>query len=125
MSDNVLPNLQGYALIQHDETNTARASCILDTVAGIHDDTGDVNTSYSATFPSMFQVDPVPVGTVVEVQAKIHVNATWIPIWTSSAGDPHYLGQWSMPYNFMRAVRTSGTGDVKVFQAMFPPDHIG
>lgn len=125
MSNNVLPNLAGESLIKSDEQNVARASCILDTSAGIYDADFDENTSYSATFPSMFQVDPVPSGTVVEVQVKIHHAAAWVTIWTSSDADPHYVAQWSMPFNYMRAVRTSGTGMVKAFQAMFPPDHIG
>jgi hypothetical protein len=125
MSDNVLPNLNGYALIEHDEENAARASCVLDTAAGIYDLDEDVNTSHSATFPAMFQVDPVPVGTVVEVQAKIHRDAQWIKLWASTAPSPSFIAQWSMPYNFVRAVRVSGTGAVKAFQAMFPPDHIG
>ncbi len=124
MSDNVLPNLLGLALVENDEQPVARSSCILNTVTGINED-GEVNTSHTATFPAMFQVDPVPAGTVVEVQAKIHKDATWITIWTSSDPEPAYLSQWSMPYNFMRAVRTSGTGAVKAYQAMFPSDQMG
>lgn len=124
MQGDVLPNLQGLALVQNDEQNFARASCILDTSIGLHDSNGDINTSYSASFPAMLQVDPVLPGTVAQVQAKIHKDAAWIPLWTSSITDDHYLEAWSMPYNFMRVVRLSGTGVVKAYQAMFTPDHM-
>lgn len=121
---NVLPNLNGVALIHSDEQSISRSSCILDTTAGLYDSNGTVNTSYTATFPSMFQVNTVPVGTVVVVQAKVHPSAEWNTIWTSSAQTPAYLATFQMPYNFMRAVRTSGTGDVKAFQAMYIPDNM-
>lgn len=124
MQGDVLPNLQGLALVQNDEQNFARASCILDTSTGLHDSNGDVNTSYSATFPAMLQVDPVPNGTVAQVQAKIHKDAAWITLWTSNGSSTYYLEAWSMPYNFMRVVRLSGSGDVKAYQAMFTPDHM-
>jgi hypothetical protein len=124
-TNNVLPNLEGYSLINSDEQNFARSNCIWDTSKGLFDDTEDINTSYSATFPAMFQVNTVPTETVVQVQAKIHYEAEWLTLWTSSEADPHYISQWSMPYNFMRAIRTSGTGDVKAFQTMFAPDHVG
>lgn len=124
MQGDILPNLQGLALVQNDEQNFARSSCILDTSIGLHDSNGDVNTSYSASFAAMLQVNPVPSGTVAQVQAKIHKDADWIPLWTSNDSSPHYLEVWSMPYNFMRVVRLSGTGVVKAYQAMFTPDHM-
>jgi len=124
-TDNILPNLNGYALLHSDEQNCIRGSCILDTANNLHDSNGDINVSHSATFPAMFQVNTVPTGTVVKVQAKIHYAAEWLDIWTSSDADPHFIMQWSMPYNFVRAIRISGVGDVKAFQAMFAPDHIG
>ena len=121
-SDNILPNLSGYALINTAEQPWALTACLLDTTASIGI---DADTSHASLFAVMFQVDPVPTGTIVVVQAKIHPNAQWIPIWTSSDADPHFLQTYQMPYNFQRAVRISGSGDVKAFAATMPTDTMG
>jgi hypothetical protein len=73
----------------------------------------------------MFQVDPVPLGTIVSVQAKIHPKAAWIEIWQSTEADPHFLATYQMPYNFQRVVRLSGSGDVKAFASAMPTDSMG
>ena len=122
MSDNVLPNLNGYALIKTAEQSFALSRCVLDTANSIG---LDANTSNATTFACMFQVDPVPTGTVVSVQAKVHPDAAWIEIWKSTDADPDYLQSYQMPYNFQRAVRISGTGIVKAFAANIPTDSMG
>ena len=121
-SDNVLPNLQGYALLKTEEQPWAPSYCMLDTAAGIG---VDANTSHTSTFAVMFQVDPVPSGTVVAVQAKIHPTAAWIELWRSSDADPHFIQTYQMPYNFQRAVRVSGSGAVKAFASKMPTDSMG
>lgn len=122
MTDNIRPNLEGLPSIKFEDQNGALASCILDTATGIGVDN---NTSHAAIFSPMFQVNTVPTGTVVSVQAKIHKDAEWIEIWRSSDADQHFLQTYQMPYNFQRAVRISGTGDVKAFASVMPTDFMG
>ena len=121
-SDNVLPNLAGLALVKSSEQNFVQASCVYDSAAGIGD---DVDTSYAATFAPMFQVNAVPTGTIVAVEAKIHKDADWHEIWRSTDLDPHFITTYQMPYNFIRARRVSGTGDVKAFASVMPTDNMG
>jgi hypothetical protein len=121
MSDNVLPNLNGLATVSVEETNTANASCIYDSAAGIGI---DADTSHAAVFPAMFQVNSIPVGTVVAVEAKVHKDAEWYEVWRST-DTTGFLQTYQMPYNFQRAIRVSGTGDVKAFASVFPTDYIG
>ena len=121
MADNILPNLQGLSFVSSAESNPINAVCIYDTTKSLGVDS---NTSYAALFASMFQVNEVPVGTVVSVQAKIHTEANWHEIWRST-DTTGFLQTYQMPYNYMRVVRISGTGDVKAFFAVFPTDYIG
>ena len=121
-SDNVLPNLAGLANVNASEQNSVRAYCVYDSAAGVGI---DADTSYSANFAPMFQVDPVPSGTVVAVEAKIHKDAAWVEIWRSTDPDPHFIATYQMPYNFLRVVRVSGTGDVKAFASVMPTDNMG
>jgi hypothetical protein len=121
-SDNVLPNLNGYSLIKTEEQPWALSKCIFDTAASVG---LDANTSHISTFACMFQVNTVPTGTVVSVQAKIAPDAEWLEIWQSTDADPHFIQTYQMPYNFQRAVRLSGTGAVKAFSAAIPTDSMG
>jgi hypothetical protein len=121
MTNNVLPNLNGLATVAVEEQNAAQSSCIYDSANAIGI---DANTSHVATFPAMFQVCTIPAATVVAVQAKIHKDADWFEIWRST-NTTGFLQTYQMPYNFIRAIRVSGTGDVKAFAAIFPTDYIG
>ena len=123
---NVLPNLQGLASVNAAEVNTVPTTCVLDTVNSIG---LDANTSNTATWPSAFQVDPIPVGTQVKVQVRLHKDAAWITLWDSEVDaapvDRAYIQTWQTSYNFMRAIRVSGTGEVKAFASMYAPDNQG
>ena len=121
----VLPNLAGLATVDSASSNPVPSACILDTVAGIGASAG---VSYPALFPGAFQVDPVPGGTVVQVQWRVHKDAAWVVLWDSSVGSNGATGfviTWQTPPNFVRAVRTSGSGAVKAFMTTYSPDYQG
>jgi len=114
----VLPNLAGLATLDSAAVNPVPSACVLDTAAGIG---ASSNNSYHALWPGAFQVDPVPGGTVVQVQWRVHKDAAWIVLWDSSVGSngaTGFLMTWQTPPNFVRAVRTSGSGAVKAFMTV-------
>ena len=121
----VLPNLAGLATVDSGAMNPVPSACVLDTAAGVGASAG---VSYSALWPSAFQVDPVPGGTVVQVQWRIHKDAAWVVLWDSSVaanGAAGFVMTWNTPPNFVRAVRISGSGAVKAFMTVFSTDTQG
>lgn len=121
----VLPNLAGLATVDSAAINPIPSVCVLDTAASIG---ASASASYPALWPGAFQVDPVPGGTVVQVQWRIHKDAAWIVLWDSSVGSngvTGFLMTWQTPPNFVRAVRTSGSGAVKAFMSVYATDSQG
>lgn len=126
MNDNIRPNLAGLPSVSMAEMNPVPSYCVLDTAAGIQG--VDQNTSSVAIWPGAFQVDPVPVGTQVLVQVKVHKDGAWCFLWDSNAtgGSPDrsFVQTWQTPPNFIRAIRI-GTGVVKAFATIYSSDSQG
>lgn len=119
---NILPNLNGVALVTAVENSWERSSCILDTANSIGI---DAKTSLVARSPRLFQVDPVPSGTVVAVEARVSNDAAWIELWRTKDASTSFIATYNVPYTQQRVVVVSGTGVVKAFASSFPADTRG
>lgn len=67
-----------------------------------------------AVAPHIVQVSPVPAGTTVELQARINADMAWVPIAEITEATSGILFTYGIRYNFFRAVRTAGSGEVVV-----------
>jgi hypothetical protein len=109
-----------------DDMNAVPSTCVFDTSNGIGKDD---DTSNIIIYPGAVQVNPVPVGTTVLVQAKIHTDAAWVTIWNSELDpapiDRAFLQAWQNPFNFVQVVRSAGTGNVKAFATIYSSDTQG
>lgn len=123
---NILPNLNGLANVSMGDFNPVPAFCAFDTANSVGTDS---ETSNIITYPSSLQVDTVPVGTVVSVQAKVHKDASWVTVWNSETDaapvDRAYIQTYQIPYNFMQVIRVSGIGDVKAYATIYSTDTQG
>jgi hypothetical protein len=113
---NILPKLEGEALIVLEGGNPQPSKCILDTSVPIGIDSV---TSLTAFSPESLQLDIVPSGTEVKVQAKVHMNSGWVTLYNTATAPPtderSYINTWVAPFKFMRVIITSGSGKVTAF----------
>ena len=70
---------------------------------------------------TMVQFETIPIGTTIQLQAKIHLDATWCDIGTAKTHtDEGSIYTFSSIYNFTRIMITGGTGKPTVFYSSKP-----
>lgn len=65
--------------------------------------------------PAILQVDALPSGTNVQVQIKLHADASWTTFATITPADGSSLVNFSPPVNYVRVARSAGTGQPVVY----------
>lgn len=73
-----------------------------------------IDESSIVTQPSFLQIELVPSGTTLSVQAKIALDASWVEQASITNADGASILTFTNKFDFVRVVRT-GTGNVKVF----------
>lgn len=95
---------------------TYPVAVIYDTAAAVPIQGADANHSVVIPNPRFVQFDTIPAGTTVQVQRKIHKDASWENVGTAvgNSDGSKVIEFGLLPPNFVQLVRT-GAGDVKAF----------
>lgn len=75
----------------------------------------DNNTSVIANAPSVIQLDTIGATTTVQVQSRINIVAAWKVEASYTSADGVVVHTFAVKRNFVRLVRSSGTGAVKAY----------
>ena len=91
----------------------ASARIIYDTAGAIFG--ADTSTSLIINAPSAIQLDIIGVTTTVKIQSRLHTSAAWKDEGIYTSVDGVVLLAFAVKRNYVRVIRSAGTGAVKVY----------
>lgn len=101
--------------VLNDVEPTFRAYKIYDTADAAFQN-GNSNTSFTAAAPSILSLEGMTAGTMFDVQVKLMTTSNWQSYQAVDGSTLNTLVEFNMVvYNFVRVIRTSGTGACKAF----------
>ena len=70
------------------------------------------NTGLTCVAPHAIQLDDIPSATTAVVQVKLNFTSDWVEKDTIAADTPSVIIEFPVRYNYVRVIRTAGTGTV-------------